>query len=404
MISGYRPVLVPPPVVTPRDSDAHGDDDRSTPRILFASYSSDIVGPTNSLLLLLEHLRIQHEVSVLVPGDGAFSRKLQREGIARHTLPHLSASAVTRVLRVIRSWNPDVVYLNSTCGAMRNVAAASIIAGIPYVCHVREMGGGKPWKRLWYLWPAAAVIAVSQACADSIERFTRPGRLHVVHNGVDLSDGILDPSADRGYIRSVLGVPETCPVILSVAHVCQRKGQEYAVQAMADVARVIPDVHLCIVGKLDGDPLYVDRLRARIEAVGLAHRVHILGYRSDTRKLYSGADLFLHTAVVDPHPRAVLEAMHSGLPVAAFATHGVSETVLDGVTGRLAAPGDVGTMAGAILQLLSNPQLRLSMAAAARKRVATHFDARASAERVERILSTVGHQGGVRAGTTSRDP
>src|SRR5690606_11969512 len=123
------------------------------------------------------------------------------------------------------------------------------------------------------------------------------------------------------------GLDEDAVIILSASHITPRKGQDYAITAMRELLRTAPQAHLCLVGGLDRDPAYVDHLRNMIDEMGIGSNVHILGFRSDIQRLLRGADVFLHTALSDPHPRAVLEAMSAELPVVAFATDGVIETV-----------------------------------------------------------------------------
>ena len=75
-------------------------------------------------------------------------------------------------------------------------------------------------------------------------------------------------------------------------------------------------------------------------------------------------------------PRALLEAMASGLPVVATNIRGCREEVVSGETGILVPPGDHAALAGAIARLLRSRTLMSSMGTAGRKRVLEHFDER----------------------------
>ena len=59
-------------------------------RILFVSYTHDSTGPTNSLMLLLKHLRGRYEPSVLLPGHGSFADALAQEQVPFFIRPNLT--------------------------------------------------------------------------------------------------------------------------------------------------------------------------------------------------------------------------------------------------------------------------------------------------------------------------
>jgi glycosyltransferase involved in cell wall biosynthesis len=370
------------------------------PRVLFISYTADWRGPTNSLLQLLTRIRDRYDVSVALTGEGAFRNELDRIGIPCFGFPDLSKWSIPGLRRLIGDREIDLVYGNNTHGSTRNAFLAAKLARRPFVCHVRGMGWDKSWSRLWYLRFCDAVIAVSDACADSVRRFVGDGRLHRVYNGVPIGDGVTEAGrseSDRGStmpsdqdgLRNEIGASPAAPVLLGVAHLCRRKGQEHAVRAMPRVLEEAPDAHLCLAGAEDREPSYVTGLRRLVSELGVADRVHLLGYRSDVARLLAQADLFVHTATEDPHPRAVVEAMAAGLPVVAFRADGVAETVADGETGRLVDAGDDDGLADAVVSLVLAPDLRESMGDEARKRVERHFTAEATARGVSRVLDSV---------------
>lgn len=370
------------------------------PRVLFTSYTADWRGPTNSLLQLLTGIRDRYDVSVALTGEGPFRDELDRLGIPCFGFPDLSKWSIPGIRRLIRDREIDLVYGNNTHGSTRNAFLAAKLARRPFVCHVRGMGWDAGWSRLWYLRFCDAVVAVSDACAASIRRFVAEARLHRVYNGVPIGGDVTEAGrSESGQgttirpgqdgLRTEIGAGDEAPVLLGVAHLCRRKGQEHAVRAMPRVLEEAPDAHLCLAGAEDREPNYVTGLRGLASELGVADRVHLLGYRSDVARLLAQADVFVHTATEDPHPRAVVEAMAAGLPVVAFRADGVAETVADGGTGRLVDAGDDDGLADAVVSLVLAPDLRESMGDAARKRVERHFTADATAREISRVLDSV---------------
>jgi glycosyltransferase involved in cell wall biosynthesis len=91
--------------------------------------------------------------------------------------------------------------------------------------------------------------------------------------------------------------------------------------------------------------------------------------------LLRGLDIFVLASL--PHsegmPTAILEAMACGKPVVSTDVGSVRELVEDGVTGIVVPPRDAEGIAGAVLRLLADPQLRERMGEAGRLRAASNF-------------------------------
>ncbi len=366
------------------------------PRILFVSPTAESTGPTTSLGLLLDRLVDGiHEAQALVSGKGAFLEALHARSVPYEQFAWPKAQPWTtrlsethRLLRWFRKERFTLVYANEASGATRNVCLAAKLAGTPFVCHVRSMGWRHGWKHLGFLRAASAVVAVSNACASSVERHVRPGRLHVVHNGIAPPELPPDRREEQARIKSELGLDPSTRLIFNVGHLTPRKGQEYALEAMKIMLSEGADVHLCLAGAHDRDPDYVRAIEEEAARPPLAGHVTLLGFRSDVGRLLIGGDILLHTALLDPHPRSVLEGMAAALPVVAFSTDGVAETVVHGETGYLVAKENASGLASSVLRLIHEDQgERLGLAG--RHRVEAEFSEVQTADRVATILRRV---------------
>ena len=80
---------------------------------------------------------------------------------------------------------------------------------------------------------------------------------------------------------------------------------------------------------------------------------------------------------------SILEAMGAGLPVVTGRSGGVTETVIDGTTGFLISPGDIGGHADALMRLSRDPELRVSMGRAGWERVRTKFSMQEQTKRLK---------------------
>jgi len=90
--------------------------------------------------------------------------------------------------------------------------------------------------------------------------------------------------------------------------------------------------------------------------------------------LYREADVVIYPTIGDePYGLVPLEAMSSGRPIVASCSGGMTETIVDGVTGFIVKRGDVHALTERVGHLLRAPARRRRMGQAARRHVAEHF-------------------------------
>jgi glycosyltransferase involved in cell wall biosynthesis len=83
-------------------------------------------------------------------------------------------------------------------------------------------------------------------------------------------------------------------------------------------------------------------------------------------------DVFVLTSKMETSPVSILEAMACGKPVVATRVGSVPQTVVEGRTGYLVAPGSADELAARILELLSDPGRAKAMGQAGRQEVVAH--------------------------------
>ena len=112
---------------------------------------------------------------------------------------------------------------------------------------------------------------------------------------------------------------------------------------------------------------FVERLRGAITDGPAAERIRLVPPQPEIWPLLAAVDVAAITTLwPDPLPRVVMEAMAVGKPVGGYAGGGVPEMVVDGETGLLCAPGDVGGLAAAFGRLAGDDDLRRRMGEAGR--------------------------------------
>jgi glycosyltransferase involved in cell wall biosynthesis len=363
-------------------------------------------GAEESLALLAEGLRSRgHRVEVVAPGPWVLEDRLSRAGVPVHRVavrsawivdpePGVGARAAARWIRfllpdageprlagLLRRMGPDVVHVN--CLPHVRGASAARRAGLPFVWHLREIlpaGSRRRWLA-GKLAAAAEVVAVSEAAGAWVRDEGFAGRLSVVPNGVRV-----EPEArDRADARRDLGIPGDGCVVGLFGQMLLHKGVVEFVRAAALALRDEPGLRFVLAGS--GPEVVVRVVRDEIEALPGRERFHLLAPRAGSATLLAAADVVgLASTSPDPLPRAVLEAMAAGRPVAAFATGGVPEMVVAGETGLLVEPGDVPGLARAFVRLARDRSLRDAMGEAGRARAARSFSLDLHVDRMEAVL------------------
>lgn len=187
---------------------------------------------------------------------------------------------------------------------------------------------------------------------------------------------VLTPGAlrtDFVVVRPVRAEPKSKIVVLTVGRLHPRKGQRLTLEALQMLA---PDVrarleYWIVAGQ--SKSRYEADLRA-IAARTPDLAVRFLGNLPDQElsDIYERADIFAMTSIDHRHSiegfgLVYLEASAHGLPIVAHDVGGVSEAVLDGVTGLLVPPHRPAQLAAAFERLVFDPHLRQRLGNAGRE-------------------------------------
>lgn len=129
------------------------------------------------------------------------------------------------------------------------------------------------------------------------------------------------------------------------------KGYDRVIEAMPQVLEKIPNVFYVIAGGGDDKKAILDLIKEK----KLENHVALAGYLGQEEKIdyYNLADVFVMPSKGEGFGIVFLEALACGKPVIAGNQDGSKDALLNGKTGILVNPEDVGAIAGAIVDILS---------------------------------------------------
>lgn len=147
------------------------------------------------------------------------------------------------------------------------------------------------------------------------------------------------------------------PTILYLGRIKKYKRVDILVHIMPEIIKHIPKVKLIIAGWGTEASSVVDvSMRSRIRK-----HIRIIGpvTEAEKRTLLSRSWVFVNPSMNEGWSISVLEANFYGTPAVAFRVQGLSESINDGMTGKLAS--DQNELVTDIIKLLKNDRMRLTM-------------------------------------------
>jgi len=218
------------------------------------------------------------------------------------------------------------------------------------------------YTRFLYNRRVDGVIAISQAIGNIL-----------ASGGVDCAKiRCISSGIDPDKFFTGIGIPAGADdffVVGCLASLEERKGHRYLLEAAA----LLKSSGLKIRYEIAGDGPKRAELEAEVARLGLHDEVRFLGFVTNTVEYLAGVDLLTMPSLYEGLGVAALEAMAAGRAVIATRVGGLTESVIDGVTGFLVPPRDAAALARAIAELVRSRSLAQAMGSCGRERVRREF-------------------------------
>lgn len=323
--------------------------------------------------------------------------------VSKSAFPWRARSAVRRV---VREWRPDAVQVHESDGglvirdlARLDAASRPLLVALQQVSYARERRAVRPLvdhdqdarvvarpvgsELLFRALRTPLHIALgrltarrsdvrlapSRATALEIERDYGVEGVRVVPNVTGAPLATRSRESAKAPDRDEPAVAE--PYVLALGRLRIRKGLEILLHAMARARARGCRPRLVVAG--DGERREV--LDTLCERLDLGASVHWAGRcsRSEAARLRRRAAALIVPSTYEGMPLVVLEAMSDGVPVIASAVSGIPEVVVDGETGWLVPPERSASLAGALIEAVSDPDAARVRGEAGRRRLDRRF-------------------------------
>lgn len=313
------------------------------------------------------------------------------------------------LVRVLFTYGPDVVILCPAFGIgtfvkdsiYTLVCARLFRRRVIWWCHAWGIGRlyerAHPLFRHYIRWTVTSVERIAIVGSRQVHDFRA---LHVTHQLTTLHGGVPVERFDPGRFLGRADVR-----VLYFANLEETKGW----RVLLDAARDICSRRLEVRFDFYGNPAKDSSLPAIADAFAAGPftdriRYHGPAYGEAKRQAFEQADIFCFPTFfpVETFGLVNLEAMNAGLPIVSTWHASVSDAIADGLGGLLVPSRDVGALTAALMRLVDDPELRLTMGCYNEQRFLNDFTVEKFVERWIALVRSVGAETAERSASAAQ--
>ena len=368
----------------------------SRPLNVLLTNSTDIYGGGEFFVYELAkalHER-KHNVHVVCRPDNLLREKCEQAKISVFPLDFLSKGQLIKIISRLRSMiqenNIQLVHTNSnydrTAGAF-----AAWPAGVSHVTNVHSLHSIQHnfthFVRNRMLTDHFLADGVQARDMLIKEDGIPQSKISLFYHGINPDETRRDEQL-RNKIRTQFGFSDEHIVIGNIGRLVPMKGQEYLINAFAEVVKKNSCVRLVLVG----DGVLKDELMSQAQKLGIQQHVVFAGFREDLQALYSSFDMFILASLAgggETISFATQQALAAELPVIVTNVGDVVENVREGVNGFIVPDRNAPALAEKIFVLVQDRSLREKMGKESHKYLLDRFTTEHMVSAVEEIYRKV---------------
>jgi polysaccharide pyruvyl transferase CsaB len=359
-------------------------------KVIHLISGGDTGGAKTHVHLLLKHLNMENEATLVCFMDGPFAREAEALGVPVVVLTGPMPTVLRRLKAMITQGGYELVHCHGSRGNLvgallkrsLDLPFVSTVHSDPKLDYMGRPGARAVYGTLNQLAQRAMDyhIGVSESMRELlISRGFDPNRVFTIYNGIEFPESDERAVSDRqAYYRKVgLDAPEGSVVVGIAARLHPVKDYPTLLRAFAKAHQSHPQLRLLIAG--DGQD------RASLEALtaelGIAKAVCFAGWIDGITEFYRVLDINVLTSLSETFPYALTEGAREHVCAVSSRVGGVPTLIRDGETGLLFEAGDVDALAAHLAALASDPAERQRLGEALYRRTKAEFSAEATCRR-----------------------
>ena len=343
---------------------------------------------------------------MICPSPGSFTEKLSEIDIEWKiaSLPTLSKGSSPTIIDFLKKWTKygvgiiklvywlkryraDIVHTN-TIFPVGGALAAKLL-GLPHIWQVREILSA-PYYR--FVLPRDNIRKLIRRLSHKVICISRTVEKDFVLDPSDSKTVVIYNALEMDSFDTIRKEPGKNSIVIgTVGNIRELKRQHLIpelVQGMTSRSRDLAfEWH--IYGRVSGgSEKYFDDLIEKIKKMGLESYCFYKGF-CEKEEIYSRLDIMVHTGAYEAFGRTFIEAMAAGIPVVAFDSGAVTETVINGETGFIIEDGDSTGMMNMVTRLVEDRELRKRIGLKGKSHVANRFQHRRYVNQILEVYESV---------------
>lgn len=257
------------------------------------------------------------------------------------------------------------------------------VSKIPSVCKTIGLNRAGVLKAITTPFVDLFIAISTESAIDQVKVSPSSRKIVTIYEGIDLKMYQPDGGTAR-KTRAELSIPSEKKIVAHISRFVEGKGQIELLEAFSLIVKEYPQVVFLMVG--EGE--LIRDLQMKTGRLSMSNEIIFTGWRNDIPGILSACDVFVHcpTSFKEGMPLNNLEAMAMGKPTVVSDNGGLTDAVINGVTGYVIPRGDVNKMAEMIIRLLKNEKMAVQFGKRARERVSLEFDIAKNVRKYEAIF------------------
>jgi glycosyltransferase involved in cell wall biosynthesis len=302
--------------------------------------------------------------------------------------------AIKAVRKLIRKYNPDIVYAHSSkAGAIARVADIGLKNHCVYNPHgwAFNMRCSARKKAMYTAIERVAapfcdkIICISDAEKRSAldRRICREDKLQVIFNGVDIE--AYENGVHGAVTRKDLNIQEDAFVVGMVGRMSPQKAPDVFVKMAKKVKDAVPNAHFIIVGNGNQE----GKIRRYAECNGFSDNLYITGWVDNPMSYVELFDVACLLSRWEGFGLALPEYMMVGKPIVASKVDAIPSIIRNEENGLLVEVDDVVGASNAVLRIYQEDGLGDRLVARGMEDVHNRFDARRVSEEHGKLFENI---------------